>query len=51
VGRRWGVSESDVRNYLTHCRARLKEILRAAVRETVDRAGDVEDELRALMTG
>jgi len=51
VGKRWGVSESDVRNYLTHCRVRLKEILKASVRETVDREGDVEDELRALMKG
>lgn len=51
VGKRWGLSESDVRNYLAHCRTRLKEIMRSAVRETVDRDGDVEDELRALMNG
>ena len=27
VGKRWGLSESDVRNYLTLCRTRLREIL------------------------
>jgi RNA polymerase sigma-70 factor (ECF subfamily) len=49
VGKRWGLSESDVRNYLTHCRSRLREILKAGIRETVENARDVEDELRSLL--
>jgi RNA polymerase sigma-70 factor (ECF subfamily) len=49
VGKRWGLGESDVRNYLSHCRSRLREILKAAIRETVEDAREVEDELRALL--
>ena len=49
VGRRWGLKESDVRNYLTHCRARLRDILKSRILETVQDARDVEDELRALL--
>ena len=44
-----GLTESDVRNYLTFCRARLREILKAGIRETVEDARDVEDELRSLL--
>ncbi len=49
VARRWNLKESDVRNYLTYCRARLREILKAGIRETVENARDVEDELRSLL--
>lgn len=49
VAKRWNLSESDVRNYLSHCRARLREILRTAVRETVEHPGDADDELRTLL--
>jgi hypothetical protein len=49
VAGRWGLSESDVRNYLTHCRARLRELLKAAVRSTVENPRDVEEELRSLL--
>lgn len=49
VAGRWGVSEFDVRNYLTHCRARLREILKLAVRGTVEDPRDVEEELRSLL--
>ena len=49
VAKRLGLSESDVRNYLSLCRARLREILKDGVRETVGHPGDVEDELRALL--
>jgi RNA polymerase sigma-70 factor (ECF subfamily) len=49
VARRWGLTESDVRNYLTFCRARLREILKEGIRETVADARDVEDELRSLL--
>lgn len=49
VAARLGVSESDVRNYLTHCRGRLREIMKAAVRDTVDNPADVEEELRSLL--
>ena len=34
---------------LTFCRARLREILKAGIRETVEDARDVEDELRSLL--
>jgi RNA polymerase sigma factor (sigma-70 family) len=49
VGRQWGVAESDVRNYLTFCRARLREILKDGIRDTVEHDRDVEDELRSLL--
>jgi len=49
VAKRIGVSESDVRNYLSFCRAKLRELLKDGVRETVDHPGDVEEELRALL--
>jgi RNA polymerase sigma-70 factor (ECF subfamily) len=49
VARRWGLNESDVRNYLTFCRGRLREILKDGIRETVEDARDVEDELRSLL--
>jgi len=49
VARRWGLKESDVRNYLSHCRARLREILKVGIRETVEDARDVEEELRSLL--
>jgi len=49
VAKRLGLSESDVRNYLSFCRARLREVLKEGVRETVDHPGDVEEELRALL--
>lgn len=49
VGRRWGLSESDVRNYLSQCRVRLREILKDAIRATVEHPGDVEEELRTLL--
>jgi RNA polymerase sigma-70 factor (ECF subfamily) len=49
VASRWSLSESDVRNYLTQCRTRLREILKAAVRVTVEDPRDVEEELRSLL--
>ena len=49
VGKKWSLNESDVRNYLTLCRTRLREILKAGIRETVENARDVEDELRLLL--
>ena len=49
VAKRLGLAESDVRNYLSFCRAKLREILKDGVRQTVDNPGDVEDELRALL--
>jgi RNA polymerase sigma-70 factor (ECF subfamily) len=49
VAKRLGLTESDVRNYLTFCRTRLREILKDGVRETVQDARDVEDELRSLL--
>jgi len=49
VGKRWGLSESDVRNYLSACRARLREILKTAIRDTVEHDRDVDDEFRSLL--
>jgi RNA polymerase sigma-70 factor (ECF subfamily) len=49
VGRRLGVRESDVRNYLTQCRTRLREILRTEIRQTLEDADEAEDELRSLL--
>jgi RNA polymerase sigma-70 factor (ECF subfamily) len=49
VAKRLGLAESDVRNYLSFCRAKLREILKDGVRDTVDNPADVEDELRALL--
>ena len=49
VAKRLGLSESDVRNYLSFCRARLRDLLKDGVRETVDNPADVEEELRALL--
>jgi len=49
VAKRLGLAESDVRNYLSFCRARLREILKDGVRETVENPADVEEELRALL--
>jgi RNA polymerase sigma factor (sigma-70 family) len=49
VAKRLGLGESDVRNYLSLCRAKLRAILKHGIRETVDNPGDVEDELRALL--
>jgi RNA polymerase sigma-70 factor (ECF subfamily) len=49
VGRRLGLSESDVRNYLNQCRSRLRDILRAEIRGTVESPNEAEDELRSLL--
>jgi hypothetical protein len=34
VGERLGIRETDVRNYLTFCRGRFREILETRVKET-----------------
>jgi RNA polymerase sigma factor (sigma-70 family) len=49
VGKQWGLSESDVRNYLSYCRTRLREIMKLGIRDTVEHDRDVEDELRSLL--
>jgi RNA polymerase sigma-70 factor (ECF subfamily) len=49
VAKQLGLAESDVRNYLSLCRARLRDILKDGVRDTVDNPADVEEELRALL--
>ena len=51
VAEELGLKESDVRNYLRHCRVRLREILSAELRDTVARPGEVEGELRAVLAG
>lgn len=49
VAKKLDLSESDVRNHLTHCRGRLKELLAEEIRDTVDDDGDAEAELRGLL--
>jgi RNA polymerase sigma factor (sigma-70 family) len=51
VARTLGLGESDVRNYLSQCRARLRTLMKEGVRGTVEDTRDVEDELRALLNG
>jgi RNA polymerase sigma factor (sigma-70 family) len=49
VARALGIGESDVRNFLSYCRARLRTLMKEGVRGTVEDTRDVEDELRALL--
>lgn len=49
VARDLGLRVSDVRNYLAHCRARLREHLRSAILKTVEDAREAEAELRSLL--
>ena len=51
VAEELSVKESDVRNYLRHCRKRLREIVAAELRDTVSSPDQVEDELRAVLAG
>jgi len=44
-----GWSADDVRNRLREIRARLREILREQLRDTLGPGGDVESELRAVL--
>lgn len=46
-----GVKKSDVRNYLSHCRARLHQILRERVRDYVATDDDVHPELAEVLRG
>jgi RNA polymerase sigma factor (sigma-70 family) len=46
---RLGLQEHDVRNYLSTCRAMLRELLRERVRQTVTTDEDVDAELAALL--
>lgn len=49
VAARLGLKESDVRNYLTHCRRALRDLLRARVREYVSSDDEADEELRAIL--
>jgi hypothetical protein len=40
-----------VRNYLTYCRAALRQILRERIRDYVDRETDVDRELEEVLRG
>jgi len=51
VAARFKIKETDVRNYLNHCRPRLREILQEEIRATVDSDRDVEEELQSLLRG
>lgn len=48
VAARLGLAEHDVHNHLAGVRRRLKEVLRAQVRETLGDAADLDDEMRVL---
>lgn len=45
-----GLAETDVANYLHHCRSRLREIVRDRVRDYVDREADVQTEMQHVFT-
>lgn len=45
VARELGIKETDVRNYLSHCRRALKQILRNRIRDYVASDDDVDREL------
>jgi DNA-binding transcriptional regulator LsrR (DeoR family) len=49
VAKEVGVKESDVRNYLTNCRGRLKDILRVRISDYAHGSEDVERELMRAM--
>ena len=49
VAAKFGLSESDVRNYLNFGRARLREIVKAEIRAYVETDGEVEEELNSLL--
>lgn len=51
AARTTGVSESDVKNRLTYCRASLRKILRGRIRGYVADDTDVERELEELLRG
>jgi RNA polymerase sigma-70 factor (ECF subfamily) len=51
VALRFGLTESDVRNYLTACRSRLRDIMKSEVEPTVEDSRDAEAELRNLLDG
>jgi len=49
VADRLGLRDSDVRNYLHHCRDAYREILRRRIRETVASDAEVEQEIGDLL--
>lgn len=48
IAQRLGISAHDVHNALTQARRRLREIIRAQVRETLSTPEDLDDEMRLL---
>jgi RNA polymerase sigma-70 factor (ECF subfamily) len=44
-----GITESDVRNYLSYCRRALREAMRRRIARYVEREKDVEPELREVL--
>lgn len=51
VAERVGVRPTDVKNYLTYCRAALRQLLRERICAYVAGDGDVESELEELLRG
>ncbi len=48
LAERLGITVYDVRNYLHHARVTFRSVLRQVVAETVEKTGDVDDELDRL---
>lgn len=51
LGKRLGLSESDVRNRISKCRRELREIVREKVREYVGDDRETETEFRLIVNG
>ena len=49
IARKLNLQVSDVRNYLTHCRATLRSLIKNRVRDTVTSEPDLETELRQVL--
>lgn len=49
VAARLGLRDSDVRNYLYHCRQAFRDILRRRIRETVGSDAEADQEIGALL--
>lgn len=51
VAARYGITETEVSNYLMHAKRRFRAILSDLVAETVEGPGELREELRALFGG
>ncbi len=51
VADRLGISENDVRNFLSHCRQRLRQLLRERISEYAGTEEEIEEDLREVAGG